>query len=93
MKLSKIDINKLSQNYITQILFGNAKDDKKQGDCIFTFGGGGIERVYKAVELFNLKRAGYILFSGGYGYGKYTYPLSWTMRDNAVKLDVPEDKF
>ena len=92
MKLSKIDINNLSQNQITQILFGSAKDDKKQGDCIFTFGGRGIERVHKAVELFNSKRADYILFSGGHGYGKYTYPLSWTMRDNAVKLNIPEDK-
>ncbi|MEM6611213.1 MAG: ElyC/SanA/YdcF family protein, partial [Cyanobacteria bacterium P01_C01_bin.72] len=92
MKLSEIDVNKLSQNQITQILFGNAGDDRKQGDCIFTFGGRGIERVHKAVELFNLKRAEYILFSGGYGYGKYTYPLSWTMRDNAIKLNVPEDK-
>ena len=92
MKLSEIDVNKLSQNQITQILFGNASDNQKQGDCIFTFGGRGIERVHKAVELFNLKRADYILFSGGSGYGKYTYPLSWTMRDNALKLKIPEDK-
>ncbi|PSB10951.1 YdcF family protein [Pleurocapsa sp. CCALA 161] len=92
MKLSEIDVNNLSPSQITQILFGFVEDDKKQGDCIFTLGGRGIERVHKAVELFNLKRADYILFSGGSGYGKYTYPLSWTMRDNAVKLNVPEDK-
>ncbi len=92
MKLSEIDTDNLSQEQITKILFGNTSDDKKQGDCIFTFGGRGIERVHKAVELFNLKRAEYILFSGGSGYGKYTYPLSWTMRDNALKLNVPEDK-
>ncbi|WP_156114265.1 ElyC/SanA/YdcF family protein [Myxosarcina sp. GI1] len=24
--------------------------------------------------------------------GKYTYPLSWTMRDNALKFDIPGDK-
>ncbi|WP_019506766.1 hypothetical protein [Pleurocapsa sp. PCC 7319] len=48
MKLSEIDVDKLSQSQITQILFGNAKDDLKQGDCIFTFGGRGIERVHKA---------------------------------------------
>ena len=92
MKLSEIDADNLSKEQITKILFGNAIDDKRQGDCIFTFGGRGIERVQKAVELFNLKRAKYILFSGGSGSGKYTYPLSWTMRDNALKLNVPEDK-
>jgi vancomycin permeability regulator SanA len=92
MKLSEIDVNNLSQAQITKILFGNAIDDQKPGDCIFTFGGRGIERVDKAVELFNLKRAKYILFSGGSGFGKYTYPLSWTMRDNALKFNVPEDK-
>ena len=36
MKLSEIEVSNLSQNQITQILFGNARDDKKQGDCIFT---------------------------------------------------------
>jgi uncharacterized SAM-binding protein YcdF (DUF218 family) len=92
MKLSEIDVDNLSQEQITKILFGNARDDKRQGDCIFTFGGRGIERVHKAVELFDLKRAKYILFSGGSGYGKYTYPLSWTMRDNALKFNIPEDK-
>lgn len=74
------------------MLFGEEKDDGSKGDCIFTYGGRGIERVHQAVELFNFKRAEYILFSGGSGYGKYTYPLSWTMRDNALKFDIPEDK-
>ncbi len=45
MKLSEIDINNLSQSQITQILFGFVEDDKKQGDCIFTFGERGIERA------------------------------------------------
>ena len=92
MKLSEIDADNLSQEQITKILFGNIRDNKRQGDCIFTFGGRGIERVQKAVELFNSNRAPYILFSGGFGYGKYTYPLSWTMRDNTMKYGVPEDK-
>ena len=92
MKLSEIDVGNLSQDQITKILFGNAIDCETPGDCIFTFGGRGIERVYKAVELFNSKRSEYILFSGGCGYGKYSYPLSWTMRDNALKFKIPEDK-
>ena len=70
MKLSEINAEDLSREQITKILFGNVKDDKRQGDCIFTFGGRGIERVEKAVELFNSNRADYILFSGGTGYGQ-----------------------
>lgn len=92
MKLSEIDVDKLSTEQITKILYGEEKDNGEKGDCIFVYGGRGIERVNKAVELFNFKRAEHILFSGGSGYGKYTYPLSWTMRDNALKLKVPEDK-
>lgn len=91
MKLSEINVNELSRRQITKILFGNEQDDGKQGDCIFVYGGKGIERVYKAVELYNQGRAKYILFTGGSGYGKYTYPLSFTMRDNALKLGVPEE--
>ncbi|MDJ0708487.1 MAG: YdcF family protein [Leptolyngbyaceae cyanobacterium MO_188.B28] len=92
MKLSEINVENLSKEQITKILFGQPGNNETQGDCIFTFGGRGIERVHKAVELFNLKCANYILFSGGSGYGKYTYPLSWTMRDNALKHNVPEDR-
>ena len=92
MKLSEIDTGNLSREQITKILFGNARDCETPGDCIFTFGGRGIERVHKAVELFNSKRSEYILFSGGSGYGTYSYPLSWTMRDNALKFNIPENK-
>jgi hypothetical protein len=92
MQLSEININKLSREQITKILYGEEKDNGEKGDCIFVYGGRGIERVHKAVELFNFKRAEHILFSGGSGYGKYTYPLSWTMRDNALKFKIPEDK-
>lgn len=92
MQLSKINVDKLSREQITKILYGEEKDNGEKGDCIFVYGGRGIERVHKAVELFNFKRAEHILFSGGSGYGKYTYPLSWTMRDNALKFKIPEDK-
>jgi uncharacterized SAM-binding protein YcdF (DUF218 family) len=91
MQLSEINANKLSREQITKILYGQEKDNGEKGDCIFVYGGRGIERVNKAVELFNSKRAEHILFSGGSGYGKYTYFLSWTMRDNALKLDIPKD--
>ena len=60
MKLSEVDVNKLSREQITRILFGNEQDDRKQGDCIFVYGGNGIERVHKAVELYNQGRAKYV---------------------------------
>ena len=91
MRISEIEVERLSKEQITKILFGEEQDDGKHGDCIFVYGGRGIERVNKAVELYNQGRAKYILFTGGFGYGKYSYPLSYTMRDNALKLGVPEE--
>lgn len=89
MKLSEIDANELSREQITKILFGNEQDNNKQGDCIFVYGGRGIERVHKAVDLYKQQRANYILFSGGLKYGKYTYPEAATMRDKALEMGIP----
>jgi uncharacterized SAM-binding protein YcdF (DUF218 family) len=91
MKLSEINVNELSREQITKILFGEEQDNNQQADCIFVYGGKGIERVHKAVELYNQGRAKYILFTGGLGYGKRTHPLSLTMRDNALKMGIPEE--
>ena len=90
MKLSEVDVNKLSREQITTILFGK-EDDLKQGDCIFVYGGKGIERVHKAIDLYNRGYAKYVLFTDGLGYGKRVYPLSSTMRDNALELGLPEE--
>ena len=91
MKLSEIEVSKLSRKQITKVLFGDEKDNGSQGDCIFTYGGKGIERVNKAVELYKQGRANYILFAGGLKYGKYTYPEAAMMRDNALKMGVPAE--
>jgi uncharacterized SAM-binding protein YcdF (DUF218 family) len=91
MKLSNIEVNKLSREQITKVLFGDQKDDGDKGDCIFTYGGRGTERVHKAVELYQQKRANYILFTGGFKYGKYTYPEAAMMRDNALGMGVSTD--
>lgn len=89
MRLSEIDVNTLSREQITRILFGNEQDDEKQGDCIFVFGGKGIERVHKAVELYKNGRAEYILFSGGLKYGKLAYSEASAMKDNAITMGIP----
>lgn len=91
MKLSQIEVNKLSHEQITKILFGEEKDDGNKGDCIFTYGGRGIERVAKAIELYQQQRAKYILFTGGLKYGKYTHPEAGMMRNNALKMGIPEE--
>jgi uncharacterized SAM-binding protein YcdF (DUF218 family) len=92
MKLSQLEVNKLSREQVTKILYGDEKDNGTKGDCIFVYGGRGIERVDKAVELYQQGRAKYILFTGGLGYGKYAYPEASKMRDEALKLGIPEDK-
>ncbi|MEM7591316.1 MAG: YdcF family protein [Cyanobacteria bacterium P01_A01_bin.83] len=89
MKLSQIDTSTLSKEQITKILFSNEQNEHKQGDCIFVYGGKGIERVHKAVELYNQGRAKYILFTGGYKYGMYAYSEAATMTDSAIKMGVP----
>ena len=38
MKLLELDVNKLSKEQITKILFGNEQNEQKQGDCIFVYG-------------------------------------------------------
>ena len=88
MKLSKINANELSREQITTILFGKEKDNGKQGNCIFVYGGKGIERVQKAVELYKHKRANYILFSGGLKYGQYAYSEAATMKDRALDMGI-----
>ena len=89
MKLSQINPHELSREQITTILFGEEKDDGKRGDCIFVYGGRGIERVQKAVELYHQKRAKYILFTSGLKYGKYIHPEAVTMKDEALKMGLP----
>jgi uncharacterized SAM-binding protein YcdF (DUF218 family) len=91
MKISQLEVDKLSREQITTILYGDEKDNGTKGDCIFVYGGRGRERVDKAVELYKQGRAKYILFTGGLGYGKYTYPEALKMRDEALKLGIPED--
>jgi uncharacterized SAM-binding protein YcdF (DUF218 family) len=92
MLLSEVVVDELSREQITKILYGDEKDNGTKGDCIFVYGGRGIERANKAVELYVQGRAEYILFTGGLGYGKYDYPLALKQRDIAVNLGVPEDK-
>ena len=69
MLLSKIDENNLNEKDINKILFDIPKDDGMIGECIWVFGSKKDldERLKLAIELYNNKRASYILFTGGKG--------------------------
>ena len=85
MLLSKIDEKRLKEKDINKILFNIPKDDGKNGDCIWVFGSKNDldERLNIAVELFNNKRAPYILFTGGKGK-EGTVPEAKIMKEKAL---------
>ncbi len=91
MLLSKIDSENLTDDQINKIVFDLPLDDGLPGDCIFVFGSSFYidERVNLAVELYNEKRAHFILFSGGLGRGGVVAEAR-AMRDKAIELGVPK---
>ena len=92
MLLSKIDENSLKEKDINNILFNIPKDDGIKGDCIWVFGSKNDldERLNKAVELYNNKRAPYILFTGGKGK-EGTIPEAKVMKEKAIASGIPEE--
>lgn len=92
MLLSQINENNLNFDKIDKILFDIPKDDGLDGDCIWVFGSKTWleERVKIAVELYNSKRAPYILFSGGLGK-KGEIAEAILMKEKAISLGVPEE--
>ncbi|MEI5906424.1 hypothetical protein WAK64_05070 [Bacillus spongiae] len=59
MYISKLDVEKLTDNQMTKLLFSSIEDDHERGDCIFVVGSSkAIQyRSPKAVELYNQGRA------------------------------------
>lgn len=90
MLISSIQLQNLTHDQITYLLFGDESDDGRKGDCIFTFGGSRIERVEKAVELYNQGRSSHILFAGGTKFGRPNPPEAIQMLENAIKIGVPK---
>lgn len=91
MLLSKIEEEDLNEKNIDKILFDIPKDDGENGDCIWCFGSKTYmdERVNKTIELYNNKRAPYVLFSGGLGK-KGEVAESKLMKEKAISLGIPE---
>ncbi len=92
MLLSKINENDLSEKDINIILFDIPRDDGKKGNCIWVFGSirDLNERLNLAIQLYNNKRAPYILFTGGKGKNG-TIPEAEIMKEKALSLGVPEE--
>ena len=92
MLLSKIDENNLNEKKIDKILFDIPKDDGMVGECILVFGSikDLDERLKVAIELYNKKRAPYILFTGGNGK-KGKIPEAKIMKEKALMQGIPEN--
>lgn len=93
MLLSKIEACSLDEDRIKKILLSFPKDDQVRGDIIFVFGNGATieQRVAKAVQLYNQKRASKILFSGGVVTKPTGKVEAILMKEKAIALGVPEE--
>lgn len=91
MLLSKINPDNINKETVEKVLFDIPNDDLEIGDCIFVFGNKThlIERVSKAVDLYQQKRAPKIIFSGGLGKD-CEVPEAILMSEYAQKLGVPK---
>ncbi len=92
MYLSKLDVEKLTDEQLTKLLFSDIEDDNEKGDCIFVVGSSKAikYRLPKAVELFNQGRASKILFSGGVKWEGSELPEALELKNEAIALGVPE---
>jgi hypothetical protein len=95
MLLSQMDINELSREEITRIVFGTEEEQDKgrNGECIFVFGGTYMERVEKAAKLFNLQRAPLMIFSGGDKWGQRIPQEALVMKEHAINLGIGRNDF
>ncbi|WP_270180154.1 YdcF family protein [Alkalihalobacillus sp. CinArs1] len=93
MRFSEIEPERLSRDQITALLFDGLEDDGMNGDCILVFGARSLLRVKKAAELYEAKRAPYILVSGsGARWGNDETPEAIWMRDQLINRGIPSDR-
>jgi uncharacterized SAM-binding protein YcdF (DUF218 family) len=93
MYICNLDPEKLTDSQKTTLLFSGLEDDLKSGDCIFVVGSSKAVqyRLPKAVELYKQGRARKILFSGGVKWGESDHPEAIALKNEAIKLGVPEE--
>ncbi|HLR03202.1 MAG TPA: YdcF family protein [Virgibacillus sp.] len=92
MNLSELDAHKLSDTQKTALLYHNAGDGPKPGDCIFVPGSSkAVEyRLPKALELYNEGFAEKLLFSGGVVWDGNSLTEAELLAKGAISMGVPE---
>src|SRR5690625_6983175 len=92
MIICELDIEKLTDNQMSILIFSDIENNNKEGDCIFVVGSSkAIEyRLPKAVELYNQRRSGKILFSGGVKWDGNYFPEAVALKNEAITLKVTE---
>ncbi|MFI8575412.1 YdcF family protein [Rossellomorea aquimaris] len=93
MFISELEIEKLTNSQMTNLLFKDMEDNHENGDCIFCVGSStAIQyRLPKAVELYHQGRAGKILFSGGAKWNGSEFSEAHELKCEAMALGVPEE--
>lgn len=93
MKISQIELDRLTDSQMTALLFQHIEDDGKKGDCIFVPGSSrAVEyRLPLAVQLFNEGRANKILFSGGVVWEGSDLTEAAALKNRALELGIPDD--
>ena len=92
MWISKVNPEALKREQLTKLIFDGIRDNDKDGDCIFVFGGKSTNRVLKAAKLFKEKRAPYILLTGGSSRWELPQTEAEWMKDQLLTFDIPEEK-
>lgn len=92
MFISELDVEKLTDHQMSNLLFSDIEDDNEKGDCIFVVGSSkAIQyRLPKAIELYHQGRSDNILFSGGVKWTRSNFPEAIALKNEAIALSIPE---
>jgi uncharacterized SAM-binding protein YcdF (DUF218 family) len=93
IKISQLEPDKLTDLQMTELLYKNLDDDKKNGDLIFVPGSNkAVEyRLPKAIQLYKEGRAKKILFSGGFIWEGTVLSEAHLLKQKAVEQGVSEE--
>ncbi|HLU20983.1 MAG TPA: YdcF family protein [Bacillaceae bacterium] len=93
MLISKINVENMTRQQISDFIFNGMEDNGYNGECIFVFGAKSLNRVKKAAKLFFENRAPFILVTGsGIRWGNAEISEAVWMKEHLIKFGVPENK-
>lgn len=92
MRISELDVETLTDEQMSKLLFSDIEDNYEAGDCTFVVGSSkAIQyRLPKAVELYHQGRSNKILFSGGVKWNGNDRSEAMLLKDKAITLGVAE---